>query len=412
MAQRGVSEWIRRSVKALAAGSLVVLLAACSVDRLDAPPADQASKVQVLGIPNVRFWVDEGTAAITKEMQLSSAREQAAAPAGATGMASKPAQFLALSGGGDNGAFGAGLMVGWTASGTRPEFRLVTGVSTGSLIAPFAFLGPAYDNQLRAVFTKVTQRDIFRNRFLTAAVTDDALADTSPLFNLISKYANQQMLDDIAREYAKGRLLLIGTTNIDVQRPVLWNMGAIAASGKPGALDLFRKILLASSAIPGAFPPVMIDVDVNGEHRQEMHVDGGAAGQTFLYPVGIKLQETSRKAGIERERTAYIIRNGRLDPDWANTDRQFLSISGRAIATMIHYSGLNDIIRIYFTTQRDGVKFRLAYIGKDFPDEPHEQFDPKFMQALFDYAYQKARNGYPWHTAPPVFEEGGAGAGK
>lgn len=168
-------------------------------------------------------------------------------------------------------------------------------------------------------------------------------------------------------------------------------MGAIVASKHPGALDLFRKILRASAAIPGAFPPVMIDVEVNGEHRQEMHVDGGAITQTFLYP-----------AGIKRERTAYIIRNGRLDPDWVNTDRKFLSISGRAIATMIHYSGINDIVRIYFTCQRDGMNYRLAYIQKDFPNEPHEQLDPKYMNALFNYAYQKARNGYPWLSARPL----------
>jgi predicted patatin/cPLA2 family phospholipase len=387
----------------LATCVLVVMLVACSTSRLDAPPADQTSKLQILGISNARFWIDEGLNPIMGEMKLSLAREQAAAPPGASGMKSAPVQFLALSGGADNGAFGAGLLVGWTASGQRPEFKLVTGISTGSLIAPFAFLGPSYDNQLRAVFTEVSQKDIFRNRFFTAAITDDAMANTAPLFSLISKYANQQMLDDIAREYAKGRLLFIGSTNIDVQRPVIWNIGAIAASKQPGALDLFRKILLASSAIPGAFPPVLIDVDVDGQHHQEMHVDGGAIAQTFLYPVGIKLQEASLKAGIKRERTAYIIRNGRLDPDWANTHREFLSIAGRAIATMIHYSGVNDITRIYFTTQRDGVNFRLAYIGKDFPDEQHEQFDPKYMQSLFDYGYQKARNGYPWLNAPPGF---------
>jgi predicted acylesterase/phospholipase RssA len=230
------------------------MLVACSTPRLPAPPADQTSKLQILGLPNARFWVDESPAAIIQEMMLSARREQAAAPPGLNGMNSGPVEFLALSGGADDGAFGAGLLIGWTASGTRPAFKLVTDISTGSLIAPFAFLGPAYDRQLRAVFTEVTQKDIFVDRYLTAAVFSDAMADTAPLFSLISKYANQQMLDDIAREYAKGRMLIIGTTNIDVQRPVLWNMGAIAASRDPGALDLFRRILRASAAIPGAFP--------------------------------------------------------------------------------------------------------------------------------------------------------------
>lgn len=213
-----------RSFARLATCTMVatlVILAACSTQRLPAPPADQVSELQVLGIPNARFWVDEGRAAIIQEMMLSVSREQAAALPGLTGMKSRPVAFLALSGDADNGAFGAGLLIGWTANGTRPQFKLVTGISTGSLIVPFAFLGSAYETQLRAVFTEMTQKDICVNRYLTAAVTNDALADTAPLFRLISKYANQQMLDDIAREYAKGRLLLIGTTNIDVKRPVL-----------------------------------------------------------------------------------------------------------------------------------------------------------------------------------------------
>jgi hypothetical protein len=379
---------------------LAGLLAGCTGSRLPAPARETTDTLPILGITNARFWVDRDMDGILREAVLSAQREVAMTPPGPHGVMA-PVSFLSISGGSDNGAFGAGLLNGWTESGQRPEFKLVTGVSTGGLTAPFAFLGPAYDARLRAVFTDATQRDIFRKRFLTAALTEDALADTSPLFTLISRYANAEMLADIAREYQKGRLLLIGTTNIDLQRPVLWNIGAIAASGHPGALELFRKILLASASVPAAFPPVLIDVEVDGEHYQEMHVDGGAVAQAFLYPTALRVQAESRRLGVERERTGYLIRNGRIDPEWTNTERTFLTIVGRAVATMIHYSGINDIVRIYMTAVRDGVNFRLAFIPREFQAERQGEFDQAYMRALFDFAYQRARNGYPWLTAPP-----------
>src|SRR5439155_3381052 len=140
----------------------------------------------------------------------------------------------------------------------------------------------AYDQQLRAVYTGIGPKDVYEKRNLLSAVFNGSLADTAPLFALISRYANGEMLAAIAEEYRRGRLLLIGTTDIDVQRPVIWNIGALTASGRPEALDLVRKILLASAAVPGVFPPVLIDVEAGGRHYQEMHVDGGAVAQTFL----------------------------------------------------------------------------------------------------------------------------------
>jgi len=315
------------------------------------------------------------------------------------------ANYLALSGGSDNGAFGAGVLGGWTILGTRPTFKLLTGISTGALIAPFAFLGPAYDPELRAVYTEISPEDVFERRGLISAVFHDALTSTDPLFHLISRYANQDMLNAIAAEYQKGRLLLIGTTNLDVQRPIIWNIGAIAASGKPEALDLLRKILLASASVPGVFPPVMIDVEAGGQHYQEMHVDGGAVAQTFLIPAAIGQSANLRSKQHARQRTAYVIRNARLDPDWASVDRRLLSIAGRSINTMIHYSGYNDVVRIYFTSQRDGVDYKLGYIGSDFNFPHNENFDPAYMRALFEYGYNDVKKGTVWHNAPPLFSQ-------
>jgi predicted patatin/cPLA2 family phospholipase len=308
------------------------------------------------------------------------------------------AYYLAVSGGGDNGAFGAGLLNGWSETGTRPEFRMVTGVSTGALIAPFAFLGPQYDPVLREVYTTLTPDRIFRTRGLSAALFNDAMADTSPLADVIAKYADEKMFAAIAREYNEGRLLLIGTTDLDAQRPVIWNIGALAASGKPEALPLFHKILRASAAIPGLFQPVMIDVELDGKKYQEMHVDGGTMAQLFLYPPTL---EAGRL--LKRKRIAYIIRNARLDPDYSKAERQTISIAGRAINTMLAASGHNDILRTYFISLRDGVDYNLAYIGADFTLEKKGEFEQAYMQALFQYGYEQARSGREWHKQPPAF---------
>ncbi len=375
----------------------VLAMAACAnIHRADPPPVETVDNLPILGVSNARFWFDADPGAFAREAQEMQRRQMANLPAGARGRL-PPANHLALSGGGDNGAFGAGLLVGWTESGTRPSFDLVTGISAGALIAPFAFLGPDYDAQLREVFTEVAPRDVLLMRGrLRAVLFGEALADTSPLYRLIERHVNAEMLAAIAREYAKGRLLLIGTTNLDLGRPVFWNIGAIAASGHPEALELFRGILLASASIPGAFPPVLIDVEYRGRTYQEMHVDGGASLQMFLYPTMLN-GNGARIA--RRQRTAWVVRNGRLDVEWASTNRSILSITGRAASTLLHFSAANDIVRIYLTSQRDGVAFRLAYIGPDFRETRDEPFDNAFMRALFAYGREHGRRGDRWRDS-------------
>src|SRR4051812_29351655 len=392
----------RRLLKLVLATPVLPSIAGCSTLERGAPvPATVADQVTVLGIPNARFWPDMQGEAMAREAIAAQIREVAAN--GAAGRL-PPANFLALSGGADNGAFGAGLLCGWHDAGTIPEFKLVTGVSTGAMIAPFAFLGGHYYDRLRTMFTTLTINDVVQEQGLFGAVFGDALTDTAPLLQLISRYFDEQMLADIANAYRRGRLLLIGSTSLDDQRPVIWNIGAIAASGRPGALDLARKVLLASASIPGAFPPVMIDVEAGGKRYQEMNVDGGAVVQTFLYPPDITLQPEIRAQMHNRQRRAYIIRNGRLDPEWANVERSFVKITGRAISTMIFYSGYNDVIRIYSTTQRDGVDYNLAYIETDFRDWDHAPFDPTYMNYLFNYGYARGRAGYRWRKTPPILQ--------
>ncbi len=393
----------RRHIARIAtAGTATALLPGCSGTRGPAVPTGLVNKATVLGLRNERFFPMSDTAAMEQEFVEAVTRQ--ATRRNIRNFADLDLKLLAVSGGGEDGAFGAGLLCGWTDHGDRPAFDVVTGVSTGALTAPFAYLGPAYDAQLRHVYTGITQKDVLLARSFTAALFDDALADNAPLFKTISQVLDDRMLADIGKGYQEGRLLLIGTTDLDAQMPVIWNVGAIAASGHPRALDTVRRLLLASAAIPGAFPPSMIDVTLDGKQYQEMHVDGGAFAQSFLYPAAVTAQRRQRMAARQpvAQAAAYVIRNGRLDPNWADVRRQMLGIAGRAISTMISASGFNDVLRIYHTTREDGVDFNLAYIGSDFDMVLPQPFDQPYMRALYDYGYVRGRAGYKWAKQPPL----------
>ncbi|MFZ1641407.1 MAG: patatin-like phospholipase family protein [Candidatus Contendobacter sp.] len=396
-------------------GLMVLLLApGCATPpRQPAVPDKLQNQAQIPGLEKIRYRIGnpDDLAEMAREGLESVKREQAYLAANGQPGPLPPAVFLAISGGGDNGAFGAGLLNGWTAAGTRPTFKLVTGVSTGALTAPFAFAGPAYDATLREVYTTISAKDILESRSLLAALTSDAMADNHPLWKLIAKYVDQALLDTIATEYAKGRLLLVGTTDLDARRGIIWNLTKIAASRDPRALELFRTLMVASAAIPGAFPPTMIDVEVSGQPYQEMHVDGGATAQVFVYPPSLDIKAMERKTGNQRERRVYVIRNSRLDPEWAQVERSTMTIAGRAISSLIHTQGIGDLYRIYLTTQRDGVDFNLAYIPDSFNAPHKEDFDTEFMRKLFAVGYDMAAKGYPWQKTPPGFASI-AGAGK
>jgi len=391
----------RRHAATLAAAPLCLMVAACAgTNRGSAVPDNLADQAVVFGMPEIRSWGTPLSRPFVDEITKVAMREVDRARR--TDGSLSPVNFLAISGGGCDGAFGAGLMNGWSDAGTRPEFKLVTGISTGALSAPFAFLGQKYDKQLREVYTTVTTQEIMRPRGVLALLLSDSMADTEPLRGLVKKLVTVEMMKDIATEYERGRILLIGTTNLDSLRGVIWNVGALAASGHPGALDLIHKIMVGSAAIPAAFPPVMVDVSINGKAYQEMHVDGGTRAQVFLYPPSYTGIQTS---GIHRERHAYIIRNSRVDPQWAETRPRVMPIASRAIASLIQTQGVGDLYKLYVTAQRDGVDYNLAAIPQDFKMEYKEEFDPVYMKALYDVGYKMARNGYPWAKQPPGYTD-------
>ena len=386
-------------IRTLTFAAAGVLIGACaSLPRLAAVPDTQTTQPRLWGIANARFYLDEpGLKALAQESIAASERERQALGGGPRAL--PPVFILALSGGGDDGAFGAGLLAGWSAHGDRPQFKAVTGISTGALSAPFAFLGSKYDAELRNMYTQLDAASVFTRRSIVAVLADDAMASSAPLQEMIRRYLSEDVVVAIGQEYGKGRLLLVGTTNLDAGRPVIWNIGAIAASSEPGTREIIAKILLASASIPGALPPVLFDVEIGGQRFQEMHVDGGAVAQAFLYPPGLA---AAGKFG-KRRRVAYIIRNGRLNVPWKQVDRDTLAIAARATATLIASNGADDLYRIYATTKRDSVDFNLAHIRSDF-DVPYKgPFEPAYMASLFDYGFELGRRGYAWDKAPPGF---------
>jgi len=381
--------------------TLVLFLAGCSsTPQRNALPPELTLQASIPGIPEARFWGDEWATFSSERLNsMSEADFQREFSA----VYNQPHNYLAISGGGANGAYGAGILLGWSASGTRPQFSMVTGISTGALTAPFAFLGEAYDDQLREVYTQTTTKDVAIKRNPLVAVMGDSMADTTPLKALIAKYIDADVIEAIGREHRRGRRLYVGTVNLDAGRSVIWNIGAIAASDQPGKVDLIHDLLRASSAIPVAFPPVIIPVQAGGDSYDELHVDGGTGSQVFVYPAAIDWRAITKKLKVKGKPQVYVIRNSFLDPDYRGIKRSVLPIASRTIDSLIRSQGVGDLYQIYALCQRDGNDFNLAYIPSDFDDEPSEGFDPVYMRSLLSRGYQDAINGYEWQHAPPGF---------
>ena len=390
------------SARAHAASTLTVTALAWLVGCAHVPeraplPAEGAQAASVLGIPRVRMWGDEAPSWIEDWFERPRSELRARYP----GVYGRPQTYLAISGGGENGAFAAGLLLGWSAAGDRPEFSVVTGVSAGALVAPFAFLGPEYDHVLRKVSSELRAKDVYKERRLLQGLRSDAMASTEPLRSLIARHVDQDIIEEIAAAHREGRSLNIGTANLDSMRPVIWRVGAIANSGHPGSLELIRQILLASASVPGAFPPVLIEVEYDGKRYDELHVDGGAASQVFLYPIGLDHEEVHDKLATPGRPKVYVIRNGRLSPVYEQVNNKVVSIAGRSISSLVRSQGLGDLYRIFLQTCRDGLDFNLAYIPSEFTETPSGDFDTAYMKKLFELAYERAESGYPWEKMPP-----------
>ncbi|MFW2405646.1 MAG: patatin-like phospholipase family protein [Gammaproteobacteria bacterium] len=376
------------------------LQACVSVPQRNPVPEALVDQAEVVNTAGVRFWAD----AVPEDIEERVLRLRRQFAGSGIVQPGEELNLLSISGGGANGAFGAGLLKGWTESGTRPDFMIVTGISTGALIAPFAFLGSDYDDDLEALYTGIKTSDLMKRRRLIAGLMSDAIADTQPLRELLIEHVDTEMIDAIAAEHLKGRRLLIGTTNIDAKRGVIWDVSYIATKGTPESRQLIRDVMLASASIPGVFPPVRIQVEADGEEYDEMHVDGGVSRQVFLHAVPVNVQQSAWDMGLDNPRNLYVIRNAMLTPRWSAVKPKLLPVLGASISTLIRTQGMGDLYRLYLGTLRDGTVFRLASVPPDFDIEATEDFDPEYMKALFATAYELSRNGYDWKTAPPGIE--------
>jgi predicted acylesterase/phospholipase RssA len=315
----------------------------------------------------------------------------------------KPGPWLLLSTGGADGAFGAGLLTGLSAGGHRPDYSVVTGVSAGALMAPFIFAGPKYDATLQALYTQTSAPDIFE-----VGSTGESFLDTWPLRDLIKKQVTPELLSDIAAAYKNGRRLFIITTDLDAERSVIWNMGAIAVHatdhGKDGgaALDLFRSVLLASGSIPGAFPPVLIDVEGNGKHFSEMHVDGGVGGQFFVAPAPL-MESTS---GYKIPATAlYVVINSGLQDDFAVVERSTPSILAQSVGMAVKTDLRLMLDRAFIAAKNSGIGFNVASIPPSFNAPSRGAFDPSYMKALFQTGFDLGKSGNAFAASPPSYPD-------
>jgi predicted acylesterase/phospholipase RssA len=309
--------------------------------------------------------------------------------------------WLAVSGGGSDGAYGAGVLAGWTEAGSRPEFTVVSGVSIGALIAPFAFLGAQYDGQLRKNFTTITAADIFEDR-----MSPDSLFDYWPLKRNIEQNVTPRLLAEIAAEHARGRRLFVVTTNLDAGRRVVWNMGAIAARGDDKALKLFRDILLASCAIPGFFSPVGIDLEANGKQIQEMHGDGTLTAPFFVAPESMLSARSTSSPPISQ---LYVIVNSKLVPEFSMSPRTMAGVLGRSIAVALTSALHTQVLLIHAGAERHRIALRIAHVDPSFNFPSRGVFDGKYMQALYEFGVAAGKNGTAFGDSLPGLSLRGSG---
>ena len=341
--------------------------------------AAEGAAATIPGMEDARFWAD------------SEADYKNALP-------SQPGPWLALSSGGSDGAFGAGLLAGLSAAGKRPDYAVVTGVSSGSLMAPFVFAGARYDEALRNEYTKITAADVFE-----AGGSSESFVDSWPLRDQIAKQVTPALLADIAAEHRRGRRLFIATFDIDAERSMIWNMGAIAAHGGDAALALFRKVLLASASIPGAFPPVLIDVEANGRKFAEMHVDGGLGGQFFVAPPALMASNSDYHLPATQ---LYVVVNTNLKNDFRVVDRFAPTILTQTIDAAVKVDTRLMLSIAYAVTKRSGVEFNVATVPASFNVPSKGSFDPDYMGALFQVGFEQGRGSTPFGTDLPPYPGG------
>ncbi len=309
----------------------------------------------------------------------------------------RPRHVLALSGGGVYGAYSAGFLAGWTCTGTRPEFDVVTGISTGALIAPFAFLGPEYDARAAHLYTRLQAEDVFRLRAWVTVPFKDAVASSAPLRELIESQITPELMTRIAAEHRKGRRLYVGTTNLETRRLVVWDLGAIACRPCPEGCHLFRDVLLASCAVPGMLPPVRFDVELDGKRVTELHADGGVSAPLFV-PSGVFAAAAGGGEG-----DLYVVVAGKLYPDAAPVRPRVLPVLSASTAALLYAHCRAECANLCGQARAAGMRSHLTALRQGFETvDSSVHFDPDEMTKLFAEGLREGSAGPAWQPGLPA----------
>jgi len=372
------------------------LSSACStVPRAPAPPA-AVDSATLVGFPaKVRFLgIDRDTLDQRVDGVVEAVRD--AAQGG-------PVNVLALSGGGAGGAFGAGALVGMSLRGDRPTFQVVTGVSVGSLLAPFAFLGSEWDPELVAAFADGRISRLLRVGG-PAILFRPSIYEGAPLRSFIDHLVTQRLVDAVAKEAARGRLLFVATTDLDKEETVIWDLGAVAATGGEPARALFRDILVASTSIPGVFPPVLIRVSDGQREYEEMHVDGSTTVPFLVAPEILQL-DGEHILNLNGGRI-YVLVNGVLSTRSITTASRTLSVISRGISASLMHGSRRTVELAAEFAERHGMGLEFSYIPTTYPYRGSLAFDSDELQRLFDFAAKCAESGELWSRLEAAVQEG------
>ena len=355
-----------------------------------------------------------GAAEQLKEMRKQKAKGKAGG---------KKYEMLVLSGGAVYGAYSAGILAGWTAHGDRPQFDVVTGISTGSLIAPLAFLGPKYDDLIKTRYTGVRNEDLFKIRRQLRGLFQESVADVTPFREKLYESLNADIIRAVAAEHATGRRCYVGSTNLDTKRLIVWDLGAIAARNTPEADVLFREVIVASCSIPGFFPSVRFDVLIDNAAFQELHVDGGITQSMFFRAPHVEpsQRETFGPQSLA-DSNLYMLVAGKLYPDPEGVKPRTIAVVGASVSALLYASARQDLYRLYLLSIVTGMNYYFAAIPPDFKTTGSStNFDPVQMQKLYDEGFRlgaegvvktpaapgkKVVLGAAWKALPPGLEPG------
>ena len=396
--------WPSRLVASAALAALAAAVGCSSrSSRTDAPvPPHYAAPERVIDVnapPGTYMPVERVTADV---LTAATANEPA------TG--ARPLNVLAISGGGQFGSYAAGLMVGWTCRGDRPEFDVVTGISSGALVATIVYAGPKYDPVLQRLFTGLRTEDVFRFRPIPVNILrTQSIGSSEPLADLIAQTIDAEFLTDMRAAHTAGRRLFVATMNLQTRRPVIWDLGAIACSGRPDADELVRKLVLATSSISGQSPAVEFNVDVDGVCYTEHHVDGGGVLQTFVRfgPEAPQPDPANPSARWLSGSNLYLIGGGKLYKDVLAEPPGFVARILSNVSATLYALFRADVWRLYTLCAVSGMKFHLTSIPDEFPTaERSTSFDPEYQRQLFAVGFDRMRCGQPWRYTPPGYEPG------